>query len=221
MKISDLIRRSWQTAEDKGWHDRPRSFRTYETLFHTEVSEYAEEVRKASSPVYDNWDRALDPQGTALDPETMVTPEALLAAGWLPKPEGLAVELADRAIRWGDYLGTVRTVEGTAVADIVGDEHTTERVVQDFLSQGEPEDIVSELSLDEPMDYAAAIHRQIAMAFMELEAGRVDAASEDMGALLPMVLIMFAHKGWDFNAVFERKMAYNSRRPYRHGGKAV
>ena len=46
MKINDLIRRSWQVAQDKGWHDRPRSDRVYETLFHTEVSEYAEDIWK-------------------------------------------------------------------------------------------------------------------------------------------------------------------------------
>src|SRR5881409_3389038 len=67
MKISDLIRRSWQVAESKGWHDRPRSFRTYETLFHTEVSEYAEEVRGNKDAEYENWEKALDRNGMTAD----------------------------------------------------------------------------------------------------------------------------------------------------------
>src|SRR5439155_1267079 len=195
MKINDVIRRSWQVAEDKGWHDKPRSDRVYETLFHTEVSEYAEEVRSASPPVYDNWDRALDPTGAALDPEAMAFPQTLLDAGWLPKPEGLAVELADLVIRWGDYLGERKVIDGPH-----GDheDHGTDQIVEDFADLEDKFEIVERLALDEPMEYAALLHRHIASIFTRFDDGDVANGSYELGSLVPMVLVMFAHMGWNF-----------------------
>ena len=219
MKINDLIRRSWQVADDKGWHDRPRSDRTYETLFHSEVSEYAEEVRGNKDAVYDNWSKALDAEGRA--PQSYYDHHGNIETnleGFLPKPEGLAVELVDLMIRWGDYLGEKKVVDGPH-----GDheDHGTEQMAADFAALADKGALIAQLALDEPMEYAALLHRHISSIFENFEAGDVEMASYELGSLSPMVLVMFAHKGWDFDAVFERKMAYNARRPYRHGGKAV
>ena len=219
MKINDLIRRSWQVAEEKGWHDKPRSDRVYETLFHTEVSEYAEEVRGNKEAVYDNWSKALDAEGRA--PQSYYGLHGEIETnleGFLPKPEGLAVELVDLMIRWGDYLGMKGVVDGPH-----GDheDHGTERIIADFMLMENQGEIVAQLALDEPMEYAALLHRHISSIFMNFESGDVEIASYELGSLTPMVLVMFARRGWDFDAIFEKKMAYNARRPYRHGGKAV
>ena len=46
MTIEELCERSYKTAVDKGWHQEPHSFGEVTALFHSEVSEALEAVRK-------------------------------------------------------------------------------------------------------------------------------------------------------------------------------
>lgn len=82
MQIKELQERAYETARDKGWHDKPRDFGTYAALFHSEISEAFEAYRKGE------WEG----KDTTIDPET-------------GKPEGIAVELADCVIRIADWFG--------------------------------------------------------------------------------------------------------------------
>ena len=75
LTVAEVIRRSWQTAEDHGWHEGERSTVEEIALMHTELSEAVESIRDNRPPLWiaDN-----------------------------NKPEGVAAELADVIIRIAD-----------------------------------------------------------------------------------------------------------------------
>ena len=77
--IDWLIRKAYETAKSKGWHEEPGTVGDSIALMHTELSEALEEFRAGGEP---NACRTV--------------------AG---KPEGVAVELADCVIRIFDFCG--------------------------------------------------------------------------------------------------------------------
>ena len=83
MTISNLIADSHATAEEKGWHDAPRSFGDRISLIHSEVSEALEDYRNGYAPH-----------------KVFYTADG--------KPCGVPIELADVLIRVFDMCGELK-----------------------------------------------------------------------------------------------------------------
>lgn len=74
MDINETVKECWQTAEDHGWHNPPKTFGEDIALIHSELSEALEEYRNGEIVI------------THIDHSD-------------GKPIGIAIELADAIIR--------------------------------------------------------------------------------------------------------------------------
>jgi NTP pyrophosphatase (non-canonical NTP hydrolase) len=77
MTIKEMQRLCFQQAEKSGWHEKPITFSDMTALLHSEISEAYEEYRNTKPLIYYNENN--------------------------PKPEGIAIEFADLAIRLFHY----------------------------------------------------------------------------------------------------------------------
>lgn len=77
--VAAMIKEAYETAKEKGWHDKPVDIMQYAALINSELGEAMEELRKNTDPT-----RMYSKGG---------------------KPEGFAVEIADYFIRIFDMIG--------------------------------------------------------------------------------------------------------------------
>jgi hypothetical protein len=91
--IEELVKRAYQNAKNKGFHDVDNEASTNHMLMVTELAEATEEVRKGRPPLY------------ALTGNDLLTADLGVIKERGLKPEGEAIELADVVIRIADYFG--------------------------------------------------------------------------------------------------------------------
>jgi hypothetical protein len=99
LTIRDLMQRAYETAAQKGWHNRRRSPLEFHALIHSEISEATEAVRDGLPPFVQ--------KQVFVAPLTMAdlvnsTPDTEIVSTQFV-PEGEVVELADAIIRIADY----------------------------------------------------------------------------------------------------------------------
>jgi len=178
-----------------GWYENCATFPEAMALLHSEVSEALEAWRV--------WG--------VQDGTYHVSAVNYLAGkspvnGGPPKPEGVGSEFADIFIRLLDdaWLFGAKT---TASPDGIDLEVEASRSAGRFGIS---------TSFGANMN---ALHGLIAHASFAWEAG--DAFAGFFGQILVFLCQLCAHYGIDLMAEYERKVAYNRTRPYRHGGKAI
>lgn len=97
MTIKELMQRAYETAAQKGWHDRLRSPLEFHALIHSEISEATEAVREGLPPFQQKQVYA----GRLTMQDLQSAPDKIVPTTF--KPEGEVVELADAIIRIADY----------------------------------------------------------------------------------------------------------------------
>lgn len=99
LNIATLQRLCHTIAENKGWHEKERTFGDIISLCHSELSEALEEHRDGMEPSYVYYQTDDHKDGFFLEHGNTIL--------WNQnkKPEGIPIELADVIIRILDYCG--------------------------------------------------------------------------------------------------------------------
>lgn len=68
---------------------------------------------------------------------------------------------------------------------------------------------------------ALEAYREVGFAERTLDSGKPDDVASEFADILIRLLHYSEARGIDLEREYERKMAYNEKRPFRHGGKAL
>lgn len=170
--LNELAKEAHEIAAAHGWWGPEPTFGDLVALMHSELSEALEEYRAGRPMVWRDG----------------------------PKPEGIAVELADCIIRILDWAGH----------ECVNLDRVFSAVKEDW-----PKWDIEKIS--HFGDFISGLHNILSMAYTDEECNQ--------GIYFCMVIdyIQEALKqsGVDLYTVMRAKMDYNRTRPYRHGGKRL
>lgn len=187
MNLNEFAKEIHANAVEHGWWDEPRPFDELCALMISELSEALEEAR-AGRPMEWYWEKrthAVDGYDTAY--------KKVVTEGFKEyhKPEGIAVEMADCAIRILDYLGSV------------------EYELEEFDDFDDPVDISTAFMRVVSEIVKARIYHKNYFG-ISLENAMLENA-------LHHILSWFEGNGLDFEDIARRKHEYNKTRPYKHG----
>lgn len=207
MRMNKFAQAVHQNAVEHGWWDEARSFGEIISLCHSELSEALEEFRSKRPMV---WHKCMTCDGDTPcieggcgDWDNGTCELTCLS----PKPEGIAVELADCIIRVLDYMGK----EGFDV---------------DALLREAPKAVMCDVPV---RIYAASLGDRIARWHLLLSlayacwcnSAGTHAAALRMALCICEIVEWAEEAGVDMEMVLGTKHEYNKTRPYRHGGKAL
>lgn len=184
LNLNEFAKEIHANACDKGFWDEPRPFDELCALMISELSEALEEAR-AGRPMEYFWgsDYRMSADGIY----------AIEGHRSGHKPEGIAVEMADCAIRIMDYLGSV------------------EFDINMYLKSNGDTGIIE---LPEVFMYTTS---WIVDAWERERPGQERLVAECLTEALGFIMGWFKINGLDFEAIARRKHEYNKTRPYKHG----
>ncbi|GIO57977.1 hypothetical protein [Paenibacillus cineris] len=189
--INELVQEAHENAKAKGWWDEERTFGEIGALIHSEVSEALEDCRNGHEPA-EVWYETKNYDGVIVRFEEQRYPD------W--KPCGIPSELADICIRVFDVCGWYGWGE------------TLER----WCGSAKPE---AGCEVQEKSPFAEnlnIIHGNLVDCFR----------SESWRPFKFAIVVQNVEKlarfyGIDLEQAIAEKMAYNTTRPIRHGGKKL
>lgn len=206
MNWNDFTRDVHQTAVDKGWWDKPVSFDDVICMCICELAEAVEEYRSGRPNLYHLCVASGDKRNPC---DWDLGKPCPLATGELtcehrdPKPEGVAVELADCVLRLLDYLAT-----------------TDVDIDRSY-------EVGAQISTDGDMD-GSVIKVALDSAECLLTARRINPSSEfdtirhnGLMAVVIYINLWAESNRIDLESILRSKHEYNKTRPYRHGGKVL
>lgn len=188
MNLNEFAKEIHENAVAHGWWDEPRPFDELCALMISELSEAIEEAR-AGRPM--EWYECNIDKTPCIESECNQWETGCIHHYRKDKPEGIAVEMADCAIRILDYLGSV--------------EYELEEF-DDF---------------DDPVDISTAFMRVVseivkARIYHKNYFG-VSLENDMLENALHHILSWFEGNGLDFEAIARRKHEYNKTRERLHG----
>ena len=210
MKINEWCKEVHEVAVAHGWWETEVDPYTAAALMHSELSEALEEYRNGNALIYTpcmTWGDGREcTKDKCEDWDNGICNLTCL----MPKPEGIAIELADCAIRIMDYLGA-QDFDVETFDDDPDDAFDSE--IEDVA-----ENNVYGLQGMKFCELICEIHRTISLysrdcMFCDFEP-LVDALSITLGFMRSLL-----SPETRVEDVIAMKHEYNKTRPYRHGGK--
>ena len=187
MRLCELIETIHQNAVDHGWWEEDRSPGHVIALIHSEWSEALEEARNGNPMVYKV---AL----TGMNARKVKPGD--VEYGVFGKPEGVAVEIADGAIRILDYMGHLGFKPTQTVRELMKE---TCRV------------------RDNVPDMIAELHKHTSYSYVTRSGKSDDVSPVLLHLVLTIALKWIETQGIDPLALILEKHEYNKTRPYKHG----
>lgn len=206
MNLNELAKEAHQIAVDHGWWEKEPSFGDLVALMHSELSEALEEYR-AGRPMV--WHACM-----TSDDDTPCTKEG--CGDWYngkceltclsPKPEGIAVELADCIIRILDWMGKEQMDADKLMYE------STQRVMPEVPKR------INNTSFG---NCISRWHLLLSLGYVHWCREPREYAALRIALCMAEILDWAGKEGVDMDAIIREKMAYNRTRPYRHGGKLL
>lgn len=206
LTINGWVNEVHSMARAKGWWENPRDEEEIAMLFVTELAE-ASECARAGEPAI--WQLAPDGSNRVLPGEPAWDPSR--------KPEGEAVEIADLLIRLADWAGH----KGWDWGQVARDSYKncpTDSTLNDLVA-GIKLDLKNVLEGSTKIERPLTAHFQIVRDIVEAVDSSDRIASGRYFNVVESAVTYMILRGWDVEKTIEMKMAYNSKRAYRHGGK--
>lgn len=206
LDLNDFIAAVHANSIAHGWWDTDRTTEELLSLIHSEWSEALEEYRNARPKVWHKCQAPSDIASTC-NAGTMICDRsvcefALSKDYQHPKPEGIAVELADGVIRIFDFIGAI----GGRL-----DNQSTIGEVLECLHEERKKDCDAPLPVF--ICYLHCITSEALRQDDEKGAGTV------LMTAAAMVMYWLKKNGIDPEAVLTEKHKYNKTRMYKHGNK--
>jgi hypothetical protein len=220
--FAQLAKESHATAVSKGWYEKdaqgqiiPRDVAEVCSLFHSEISEAVEELRKPNPAsrkgIYFSNNSVFSSDNSFIPDDPDVHTDMMrLTSGGLAKPEGVAVELADLIIRLAD------SAESWGVATMVRNENWHSHAVLlelARLKRGQ-HSAIGEL---------VRVHQAVSLLWSFIENKAHTTYGVIIGDAIRSILLgvqaLCVHYDWNLERAIKIKMTYNDTRPFRHGGK--
>lgn len=207
MKMNKFAAEVHQNAVEHGWWDEERTFGEIIALCHSELSEALEEYR-AKRPMV--WRKCMTCEGDTPCMETGCGDwhDGVCELSCIsPKPEGIAVELADCIIRILDWFGK----EEMSADDLMAEAKKLMMC-----------DVPARIYASSLGDCIARWHLLLSLAYScWCRASGTYASALRMALCICEIQKWAEDNGVDMEKILDIKHEYNKGRPYRHGGKAL
>lgn len=216
MTLNEMVKDCHETAVSKGWWNRERTLGEILMLCVSEIAEATECVRNGEPGLhFGHLEAPADPKGaynkhygieyvTVNEKAYLTKPVEALSK---IKPEGEAIELVDCQIRIMDYFGYRGWNLEQALYDLPSE-------LKDTINQEIRESKhVLDTHLYIVLSLALGAH------YWEGDGINITKVKECLAIAFYKIDTVFKQQAWDWEYAINTKIAYNFKRPYRHGGK--
>lgn len=197
MNLNAFAKEVHANSVSKGWWDEPRPFDELCALMISELAEALEEARAGRPMEWYYCDMMCNEKSICFENCGYQMGEPCIVKGY--KPEGIAVEMADCAIRILDYLGSMECdIERGVISErIDGSEccNNVERLPKAFM--------MASLLITNAWNWSGINDAELQI--------------HPLIGALACILDWFKANNLDFEAIARRKHEYNKTRSIRHG----